>query len=159
MFNTKPSGNELNTFITDNDFRQIALIKNPKVPVTDSDFSAASGSALKTLKFTLPVTTAFSPDNIILGGTSGAKGYVDTYNTTTGILKYHQTEDTGFIVFQGGESVTETDGAGAGTLDSGGTFGLGNIDFNSGEILYIENRAAISRSVDQTEDIKIVIQL
>jgi hypothetical protein len=39
MFNTKPSGNESNTFITDNDFRQVALIKNPKVPVTDSDFS------------------------------------------------------------------------------------------------------------------------
>jgi hypothetical protein len=159
MFNTKPSGNESNTFITDNDFRQIALIKNPKVPVTDSDFSIASGSALKTLKFTLPVTAAFSPDNTILGGTSGAKAYVDTYNTTTGILKYHQTEDTGFIVFQGSESVTETDGAGAGTLDSDGTFSLGDIDFNSGEILYIENRAAISRSVDQTEDIKIVIQL
>lgn len=159
MFNSKPSGNESNTFLTDNDFRQIALIKNPKVPVTDSDFSIASGFALKSLKCVLPVSAAFSVDNTILGGSSGAKGYVDTYNTTTGILKYHQTEETGFTPFTGGESITETDGAGSGTLDSANTFGLGAIDFNSGEILYIENRAAISRSEDQTEDIKIVIQL
>lgn len=159
MFNSKPSGNESNTFLTDNDFRQIALIKNPKVPVTDSDFSVASGFALKSLKCVLPVAVAFSPDNTILGGASGAKAYVDTYNATTGILRYHQTEETGFTAFTGGEGITETDGAGSGTLDSDGTFGLGAIDFNSGEILYIENRAAISRSVDQTEDIKIVIQL
>lgn len=159
MFNTKPSGTENDTFITDNDFRQIALIKNPKVPTTDSDFTDASGFALKSLQFTLPVGTAFSPDNTIEGGGSGAKAYVDTYNTTTGVLHYHQTEDTGFVAFTGGESITEVDGSGTGTLDSDGTFGDGAIDFNSGEVLYVENRAAISRSTDQTEDIKIVIQL
>jgi hypothetical protein len=159
MFNTKPSGNEGDTFITDNDFRQVALIKNPKVPVTDSDFSLASGFALKSLQFALPVGTVFTPDNTIEGASSGAKAYVDTYNTTTGVLYYHQTETTGFTTFSSGETVNETDGAGTGTLDSSSTFGLGAIDFNSGEILYIENRAAITRSLDQTEDIKIVIQL
>jgi hypothetical protein len=159
MFNAKPTGNESGTFITDNDFRQIALIKNPTVPTTDSDFTNASGFAAKSLKFTLPVGTTFTADNTIEGASSGAKAYVDTYNTTTGRLYYHQTEATGFISFTGGETVNETDGSGTGTLDSSGTFGLGDIDFNSGEILYIENRAAIARSVDQTEDIKIVIQL
>ena len=159
MFNTKPSGAEGGTFITDNDFRQVALIKNPLVPTTDSDFSTASGFAAKALTFTLPVGTAFTADNTIEGGTSGAKAFVDTYDNTTGVLRYHQTEETGFTAFQGGEAVTETDGSGSGTLDSAGTFDSGDIDFLSGEVLYIENRAAITRSADQTEDIKIVIQL
>jgi hypothetical protein len=156
MFNTKPSGNENNTFITDNDFRQVALIKNPTVPITDSDFTAASGFVAKSLTFTLPVATAFTADNTIQGASSGAKAYVDTYNNTTGILRYHQTEATGFTAFSAGETVNETDGSGTGTLDSAQT---ADVDLTSGEILYIENRAAISRAVDQTEDIKIVIQL
>ena len=87
---------------------------------------------------------------------SGAKAYVDTYNNTTGVLRYHQTETTGFASFLAGETVTEVDGSGTGTLDSAQ---VADIDFTSGEILYIENRAAIARATDQTEDIKIVIQL
>jgi hypothetical protein len=156
MFNAKPSGNESNTFITDNDFRQVALIKNPTVPVTDSDFTSASGFVAKSLTFDLPVSTVFTADKTIQGTSSGAKAYVDTYKNTTGVLRYHQTETTGFIAFTAGETVNEIDGSGSGTLDSEQT---GDIDLTSGEILYIENRAAISRSEDQTEDIKIVIQL
>ena len=34
-----------------------------------------------------------------------------------------------------------------------------DIDLSSGEILYIDNRAAISRSAAQQEDFKIIIQL
>lgn len=156
MFNTKPVGAEGGKFITDNDFRQIALIKNPKVPTTDSDFTSASGFVAKSLTFSLPVGTAFTADNTIQGGTSGAKAYVDTYNGTTGVLRYHQTEATGFTAFTAGETVTETNGSGTGTLDSAQ---VADVNLTSGEVLYIENRAAISRAADQTEDIKIVIQL
>jgi hypothetical protein len=156
MFNTKPNGSETGKFITDNDFRQIALIKNPLIPSTDSDFSQSAGLGLKSLSLSA-VTTGFSPDNTIIGGSSGARAYVDTYSSNT--IYYHQTETTGFTSFAGGEALTEADGAGAGTLDSASTFGLGDINFNTGEILYIENRAAIARATDQTEDLKIVIQL
>ena len=156
MFNSKPEGNETNTFITDNDFRQVALIKNPKVPGTDSDFTAASGFVLPKLTFTLPVATDFTADKTILGASSGARAYVDTYNTSTGVLRYHQTEETGFTAFTNGETVNETDGSGSGSLDSAGD---ADVNLTSGEVLYVENRAAIARSTDQTEDIKIVIQL
>ena len=157
MFNTKPNGTESGTFIADNDFRQVALIKNPKVPTTDSDFTTASGFALKNLSLA-SVGTAFSPDKTILGGSSGAKAYVDTYSSNT--IYYHQTEETGFTPFTSGEAITENDGSGAGVLDSSSTWSDGAIDIMStGDILYIENRAAISRAADQTEDIKIVVQL
>ena len=161
MFNSKPSGTESGTFITDNDFRQVTLIKNPTISATDSDFTNASGFVLNTLQFALPVGTAFSVDKTILGGTSGAKGYVDTYNASTGLMYYHQTETTGFTSFQNAEAISEIDGSGAGSIDSAGVPGVANgiIDWTSGEVLYIENRASITRAVDQTEDIKIVIQL
>ena len=156
MFNSKPSGDESGTFITDNDFRQVSLIKNPTITATDSDYSGASSFVLNKLQFTLPVGTSFTVDKTILGSTSGAKAYVDTYYTTTGLMYYHQTETTGFGAFTNGETVAETDGSGTGTLDSASS---GYIDLTSGEVLYIENRAAIARATDQTEDIKIVIQL
>ena len=35
----------------------------------------------------------------------------------------------------------------------------GEIHSSTGEVLYIDNRAAVTRSADQTEDIKIVIQI
>lgn len=161
MFNTKPSGDESGTFITDNDFRQVALIKNPKITATDSDYTGASNYVLNTLTFA-SVGTAFSIDKTILGATSGAKAYVDTYNNTSKVMYYHQTEDTGFKSFTNGETINETNGSGVGTLDSAAVPGVGAggyIDWTSGDILYIENRAAIARAVDQTEDIKIVIQL
>ena len=33
------------------------------------------------------------------------------------------------------------------------------IDITSGEILYIDNRASITRDTEQTEDLKVVVQL
>ena len=68
-------------------------------------------------------------------------------------------------MFAEGETVSELDGSGAGVLDAAGVDGdslafiKGDVDFSSGEIMYIDNRAAIQRSADQTEDIKIIIQL
>lgn len=157
MFNTKPNGIETGKFIVGNDFRQIALIKNPLIPSTDSDFTQSAGYGLSTLQLSA-VSTAFSADKTILGGSSGAKAYVDTYASNT--IYYHQTETTGFTSFTAGEALTETDGAGSGTLDSASTWLTGDVDIvGSGDILYVENRAAILRSADQTEDIKIVIQL
>lgn len=161
MFNSKPSGNESGTFLTDNEFRQVALIKNPTITATDSDFTQASGFVLNALNFSLPVGAAFGVDKTIVGGASGAKAFVDTYNTITGKLYFHQTETSGFAAFQNGEAVSELDGSGSGTLDSASVPGVasGYIDWTSGEVLYIENRAAITRSEVQTEDIKIVIQI
>ena len=50
MFNAKPDGTEDGDFIVGNDFRQIGLIKNPKMH-RDSDFTAETGIALPYLQF------------------------------------------------------------------------------------------------------------
>ena len=80
-------------------------------------------------------------------------------------IYFHQTAITGFTAFQEAETISEVDGAGTGTLDSVGAdansfaFDSADIDLSSGEILYIDNRAAITRSAAQQEDFKIIIQL
>ena len=162
MFNTKPDGIENNTWVVDNDFRQIALIRNPLVPVTGAPYTAAVGNMLRSMEFTAIISN-FVPDHTIEGKTSGALAYVDKIDGTT--VWYHQTQETGFKAFIEGETVEETDGSGAGVLEAAGidadsyAYIEPDIDPFSGDILYIENRAAIARAAGQIEDIKIIVQL
>ena len=108
------------------------------------------------------ITSDFSPDKTI-SGVSGAKAYV--VKTDSDEVWYIQDSDTGFQPFRESEVISEIDGSGAGTLDDssvdGDSFAYinGDVDTSTGEIMYIDNRAAIQRSADQTEDIKIIIQL
>lgn len=162
MFNTKPSGEEGGDFVIDNDFRQIVLMKGVKKP-NDSDFTGSTGNLLNSLKLAT-VSSAFSPDKTIQGNVSGAKGYVDKYDVGNAKIYFHQNETTGFTSFSEGEVVSEINGSGSGTLDSAGVDSngladsVGDANPFSGTILYIDNRAAIERSVDQTEDLKAVIR-
>ena len=164
MFNAKPTGTETLDFVIGQDFRQVGLIKNPQ---TDSAghggngvstaFTAGTGRALKALNFSA-VNTAFGEDKTILGATSGAKAFIDKDSGNS--VFYHQNDDTGFKSFQAGETVNETDGTGEGVLDSAGAFETTfEVNPHTGELLYIDNRSAVTRSADQTEDIKIVIQV
>ena len=164
MFNAKPSGTETLDFVIGQDFRQVGLLKNPQ---TDSAghggngvstaFTASTGRALKALNFST-VNTAFGEDKTILGVTSGAKAFIDKDSGNS--VFYHQNDDTGFRSFQAGETVNETDGTGTGVLDSAGAFETTfEVNPHTGELLYIDNRSAVTRSADQTEDIKIVIQV
>ena len=164
MFNAKPTGTETLDFVIGQDFRQVGLIKNPQ---TDSAghggngvstaFTSSTGRALKALNFSA-VNTAFGEDKTILGATSGAKAFIDKDSGNS--VFYHQNDNTGFKSFQAGETVSETDGTGEGVLDSAGAFETTfEVNPHTGELLYIDNRSAVTRSADQTEDIKIVIQV
>ena len=169
MFNAKPTGTETLDFVIGQDFRQVGLLKNPQVdsaghggqPNTDSGTSTAftglTGRALKGLNFSA-INNPFGEDKTILGVTSGAKAFIDKDSGNS--VFYHQNENTGFKSFQAGETVDETDGTGQGVLDSAGAFETAfEVNPHTGELLYIDNRGAVTRSADQTEDIKIVIQV
>lgn len=155
MFNTKPAGAENDDFIIGQDFRQVGIIRNP---LDSADVAISTGTASALTYITLSsVSVDFTADKTILGGTSGAKAYVDNFDTDTDTLYYHQTTETGFTPFIVGETITETNGSGSGVI--GTTANLGDINKFKGEIFYIDNRAAIERSAAQTEDLKVIIQL
>lgn len=174
MLNVKPSGAEDDDWIitSGNSFRQVSLIRNPKKwQDVDSDYTSTTGSGLRYLSLssvstTFQLGTSGAPA-IIEGGTSGARAYLDdVYDSgSTHYLYFHQTETTGFTKFQESETVTVDGGVGEGVTELVATdadsdaYTRGSIDPFSGELLYIDNRAPIQRAEEQTEDIKIVIQL
>lgn len=157
MFNTKPDGTEEGDFILGNEiFRQVLLFKDPyeydSAGGDGAKFTAETGRALKKLVFS-SASLSFNQKDTIEGVTSGAKAIVDEVDSDT--VWYHQTESTGFKSFQS-EVVQQVDGDATGSVSSTAN---GDVDPIKGELLYIDNRAAVTRSADQEEDIKIVIQI
>jgi hypothetical protein len=129
----------------------------------------------------------FAPGETITQATTNAKGFVVSYDSTTKVLKYYQdsvdgTQNGNVIPFSGGNQITSSQNAFVATPDT--NFGAANpatqiqigvsvyelglsfvsgyanqeIQNNSGEILYIDNRNPITRSADQNEELKVVIE-
>ena len=96
----------------------------------------------------------FTKDKIIRGQITLAEAYID--NIDSNEIYYHQTTTTGLASFQDGEVINETNGVGQGIIDS--ALIPPDVDPNTGEILYIDNRAAVARSNVQAEDVKVIIQ-
>tara|TARA_B100001057_G_C22813162_1_gene936285 strand:- start:347 stop:1696 length:1350 start_codon:yes stop_codon:yes gene_type:complete len=139
-------------FITDQDFRQVGLIRDPLLS-TGAAFTNTTGNALFNMSLS-SIVTSFTKDKTIQGQTSTAKAFID--NIDSNRLFYHQTSETGFGAFITGETVEEVNGAGEGVIDSGAT--LPEVDPESGAILFIDNRSPVVRSAAQNEDIKVIIQ-
>ncbi len=162
MFNAKPSGAERADFFISQQFRQVGLLKNPTKP-DGTAFDSSTGNTLTVLNFA-SINTAFEKDQVITGGTSGAKAIVDFDSTgSTGVaggaLFIHQTDSNGFTPFTTGETITASGGSNGVLLGSSRHDSSAEVDPNSGQLLYVDNRSAITRASGQTEDLKIVIQV
>ena len=179
MLNVSLEGTEsTNTgdFTAENDFRRIVLIRNP--------FSGGSAASATTLRATKAVRLAASPtpgtfqtDEEINQATTGAVGKVVEWDATNRILHYIQTRfnDEGVdsngnrTAFSGANVITGQTSGATGTPSAVAsetadqiTFTNGyrdtELDRHKGDVLYIENRAPITRAADQTENIKLVIE-
>ena len=148
-------------FITGANFRQIALVKNPLDFGTTDISSTATLSALKTMKLAAaPTGGPFESGDYITGSSTASPcAFVDSYAVEDSdyIVRYHQNDKTGYAAFNVGETITAHSGAQTAIIDAGG---LGNPDVKplSGDIMFIENRAPITRAVSQIEDIRLVIE-
>jgi len=146
-----------------NDFRQISLIKNPRVYNAISLAGAiASADTLKAtdyLDFDSGVTvTDYSVDELLVGQTSGAQAYVVEIDSSNGYIHYHQNDKTGYGNFTDGEDVTGQTSNTTGALESSNAVGNPEVDRMSGDILFLENRDPISRTTTQIEDIKVILE-
>jgi hypothetical protein len=169
-------------FPVDNDFRRIGILKDPYNYGTTTFSTADTLTGLKAVKIT-GATADFIPDERIQQTVSGGTAYgtvvswtLDSGSTTAGVLKYIQTNDahadSGVVrafASNGANAITGSLSSSSGTVNTsyagallGMTFaaGLANpeIENNSGEIIYVENRRLITRAPDQIEDIKLVIE-
>src|SRR6056300_1709976 len=176
MLNTSLEGTEsANTgdVTVANDFRKITLIRDP-----DAGGSAASATTLRATKAInlTGVSGTFTADEEINQASTGAVGKVVEWDSVNSILYYIQTKfnDEGVdsngnqTAFSGTNAITGQSSSASGTPTTT-TSTINNVSFTSGysspeidhdtgDILYIENRAPITRAADQTENIKLIIE-
>lgn len=160
MTNTTLSGTAgSGDFVVDQDFRRIGVVRDPFDFGTTTICSADTRSALKSVTFS-GTPGSFVNDEVITGGTSGAKGLVVDFDSSSKVLKYIQTQWTGVdangdeTAFAGTEIITGAGGA-TGTI---ATINNPEIDYYSGDTIYAENRVPITRASDQTENVKLIIE-
>ena len=179
MLNVNLEGTESSNtgdFTAENDFRRIILLRDPY-----SGGTAASSSTLRATKAvrfaSSPTPGTFQIDEKITQATTGAVGKVVEWDATNRILHYIQTKfnDEGIdnngnlTAFSGVNVITGATSSATGTPSSVAsetadqiTFTNGykgsELDRHKGDVLYIENRAPITRAADQTENIKLVIE-
>ena len=172
MTNTNFEGAETSNFsdfTTSNDFRRVCIIKDP-----DSGGSAATFTTLRGVKAILTGSGSFTVDEKITQATTGV-GKVVEHDTTNNILYYMQTRFnnagldsngnltafSGTNVITGADSgVTRTPSTSTSTVDNVSFTGYAGteLDADSGDVIYAENRAPITRTSDQTENVKLVIE-
>ena len=169
-------------FPVDNDFRRIGIISDPFNWGTTTFSTADTLSGLKAIKIT-GASADYTVDEKITQTVTGGTAYgtvvswtLDSGSTTAGVLKYIQTNDahtdSGVVkAFEsnGSNAITGELSTASGNVDTaygstllGVTFSSGlaapEIENNSGEVIYVENRRLITRAPDQIEDIKLVIE-
>lgn len=159
MFNSKPDGKENDDFITgDEIFRQVLLLRNPRTDSAEGTLlTSASAHGLRQIVHDgSGFVKATVQKSTIEGQTSGAKAIIDDTNDSDRIW-YHQNQTTGFTPFQASEEIQVVGNSGI----NGNITSLVGAEFNpyTGDMLYIDNRSAVTRSNDQTEDLKIVITI
>jgi hypothetical protein len=172
MYTSRLVGNEYKTFNVRNDFRQIGLVRNP---ISDSAIenpkllTRERFDAMKKLHVTVP--PEFNEQSIAQDAEvfevanpykRAAVDYYEKVSDTVGIVHCHQNSNTGWELFTATQSVLKIGTQDANSVaDASPNPTLRASDMNnfSGKVLYIDNRVAIERDVDQTEDIKIIIDL
>ena len=154
MLNVRISGNEGNNFPTNNDFRIVGLLRDP---LTSNDIVANAAAYDTTTKLTVSGISSgpYQRDELINGGTSNALGRIVSFaNTnasgTAGVLKIVDVQGT-FTT----ETITGNTTSATATVSA---VESGELRQYSGDVIYRENRAVISRTADQIEDIKIVVR-
>lgn len=139
-------------FIIDNDYRQLGLVKNPYEFGTTTISTSNTKSALTILNYSSLLGGSFVRDTEVVGGTSGARGYI--VSVDSGLVRIYQNDVTGYRAFTPGELISA--GAVSATLT---TIGNPEVEKFSGEVLYIENRSPVNRAANQTEDVRLVVEM
>ncbi len=162
-----------------NDFRRIGIVKNPIDPQTTQ--ISVQSTARTTNAIKLQSNAAFQVDEEIFQAGSHARGRVVEYDSTNFILYYIQEGYTSYglsthasvknnvVSFNNSGQITGATSNVNGTPNSSQNAAVNGVAFSaglsvpelnrdSGDIIYVENRRPISRASDQTEDIKVVVE-
>jgi hypothetical protein len=158
MINSKTSFNEgFGDFPQGFTYRKLGLIKNPidknNILASDITLLGLPGANISN------VIGTFLPNENIEGANSSANVYLVSSNVTSGngYIRYIQSFETtnnwkSFII---GETII---GKKSGTTAKISNVLYSEIKQDKGEIIYIENRTPITRAIDQTDNLHLVIE-
>ena len=172
---------EDDNFSTANDFRTVGIIVDPTNFGTSTVATASTARQTYVVKFASSSGT-FQADEVITQASTGAVGKVVEFDSTLSLLYYQQESFKGFgtnatsgnyVAFSGANLITGGTSGATGTPSTDTesvtlansttlslTTGYANpeLEPDSGDIIYLENRKPIQRASDQTEDIKVIIE-
>ncbi len=181
MTSTTLTQAEGDDFSTANDFRQVGLLVDPTTYGTSTVVSASTARQTFVVKGS-SISGTFTADEKITQASTGAVGKVVEYDSDRSLLYYQQerfgdfgTDSTtgSYVAFSGTNTITGASSSATLTPSSTTetvtlannntvslTTGYANPEMqpDSGDIIYLENRKPISRASDQTEDIKLIIE-
>ena len=150
-------------FPVDNDFRRIGLIKNP---VQSSDSAIATAASMTaTNQLTVASATNIDVDDLITDAAteSATVAKARVVSKSGNVLKTLPVVNSGgeYVAFANSDEVF-VNGAGTKSTDvtgSGVSTAHPEMTRFTGQILYVENRGAVTRAADQIEDIKLIIEM
>jgi len=171
LTNARLEYSESNNFTTNNDFRKVGMLAQPKY--ANGDFATASVvDQATTIVLTSWNGTQYKADELVTGATSGATGRVIDFtgNNTlrlSDIIPSGNSANAGYNGIYGyftnseviAANTTGASGSGASaTANGSGAVTGGDLTRFSGDILYVENRSPVTRAADQIEDVKLIIE-
>ena len=146
-------------FPTDNDFRRIGLLQDPFNAGTTTVSTSPTLAAYH--KMTLSSVSGLSVDDIILNANSDGTGVaVSRVISITGNVVSHipQANSEG-----GYENFVDSNTVYVGNTTIGTISAVDSsfpeVEKYSGQVMYVENRGAVTRAADQIEDIKLIIEM
>jgi hypothetical protein len=152
-------------FPTDNDFRQIGVVVNPTNYNSNTVCSDPTRKAYGTMEFVSSGFSAPTVDTIIRNASTELKttavGVVVSVDSSTRIISYlpYPNEAGNFVAFANSNSIYSSTNTAHGTLKASSALVTEEVERHSGDIIYLENRGAVSRASDQIEDIKLIVEM
>ena len=159
-----------------NDFRRIGLLRDPTNFGTTTIASATTRRQIYAVKFA-SVSGTFTADEEINQASTGAVGKVVEFDSTNLILYYYQTRfpdcgidsNANLTAFSGANAITGQSSSASATPDTSNSNTVNGVEFSSGyanpelaydsgDIIYVEERSPITRASDQTENVKLIIE-
>ena len=146
-------------FPTDNDFRRIGLIQDPFTVGTTTVATATSMTAYH--KMTLSSVSGLSIDDLMMSANADGSGVaVSRVVSITGSVVSHipvANSAGGYVNF----AASDTAFVGSTTIGTVSSVDASfpEVERYSGQVMYIENRGAVTRAADQIEDIKLIIEM
>jgi hypothetical protein len=159
-----------------NDFRRIGLLRDPTNFGTSTVASATTRRQIYAVKFA-SVSGTFTADEEINQASTGAVGKVVEFDSTNLILYYYQTRfpdcgidsNANLTAFSGANAITGQSSSASATPDTSNSNTVNGVEFSSGyanpelaydsgDIIYVEERSPITRASDQTENVKLIIE-